>query len=302
MAGGAYGQVLGESFGLESAPVLITRALQKSQIAVTEIRCDDDNHGLTSSIPYEDAYLVQLLVRDCPDHELWVNGRPVPTTPYAAGSTSFYDLKRDPIACIRSPFHGLFFHLSRHTLDAIADEADARPIVELKVPFGPSVDDPTIRNLGTSLLSAFQFPEQASRLFLDHVTLAVGVHVAHAYGGMRLPRRPATGGLAPWQERRAKELLSANLNGDCALREIAQECGLSLSHFSKAFRVSVGMAPHQWLVKRRVDRAKDLLRNRTSPLAEVALASGFGNQSHFTRVFTREVGISPGAWRRSWEQ
>jgi AraC family transcriptional regulator len=74
---------------------------------------------------------------------------------------------------------------------------------------------------------------------------------------------------------------------------------LSVSHFSRAFRRSMGAAPHNWLLTCRVEAAKEKLRDHRLTLSDVALACGFADQSHLTRVFTRIVGVSPGAWRRS---
>ena len=110
--------------------------------------------------------------------------------------------------------------------------------------------------------------------------------------------RPIRGGLAPWQERRAKELLAANIDSNVALKEVARECGLSASHFARAFRQSNGMAPHRWLVNHRVEAAKALLQDGVLSLSEIGLRCGFADQSHFTRTFTRVVGMSPGVWRR----
>ena len=114
--------------------------------------------------------------------------------------------------------------------------------------------------------------------------------------------RPVRGGLAPWQVRRATEILSANLDGDVPLKEVAKECRLSVSHFSRAFRRTMGMAPHQWLLTKRIEAAKGKLRDNKIPLSDVALACGFADQSHLTRVFTRAVGLSPGAWRRAVDE
>jgi AraC-like DNA-binding protein len=118
---------------------------------------------------------------------------------------------------------------------------------------------------------------------------------------MRALPRPVRGGLAPWQVKRAKEILCANLDGRVALKEVARECRLSVSHFSRAFRRSMGVAPHNWLLTRRVELAKEQLRGGRLSLLDVALACGFADQSHLTRVFTRMVGVSPGAWRRALE-
>jgi AraC family transcriptional regulator len=107
-----------------------------------------------------------------------------------------------------------------------------------------------------------------------------------------------TGGLAPWQKRRIAEVLSGNLARRIRLPELAQLCGLSKSHFARSFRTSFGVSAHQWLVRRRVERAKDLLVHTRDALADIAIQVGFGDQATFTRTFGRLVGTSPGRWRR----
>ena len=294
----AYGRDFGRNFGLENVPAIITRTLRKAPIAVTEVGSNNPLPQHTDAMPREDAYLIGLQLRDFPRHEYWEEGRQVDIHDLRAGQTTFYDLKRDPVALIDKPYHGVFFYIPRSAFNAIADDAGAPRIDELAYRPGAGVADQTILSLGQSLLAALAAPECASPLFVDHVTLAVGTHVAQCYGRMIPVRRLPRGGLAPWQLRRARELLSANLGGAIALRDIAQECGLSVSHFSRAFRVSAGMAPHQWLLQRRVDHARNLLPDLRMSLSDVALASGFADQSHFTRVFSRLAGCSPGNWRR----
>jgi AraC-like DNA-binding protein len=160
------------------------------------------------------------------------------------------------------------------------------------------VDDPIIAALSATLMPAFADPDYASQLFLDHTTLAVANHIAHRYGGLRMIARIVTGGLSAKNERRAKEIIDANISGEISLTDLAFECGLSPRHFARAFKQSVGVAPHHGMVTRRCERAKDLLRESKLAIADIALACGFADQSHFTRTFTRIVGISPGAWRR----
>ena len=106
------------------------------------------------------------------------------------------------------------------------------------------------------------------------------------------------GGLAPWQLKRAEALMSENLSVQVPLGQVAEECGLSVRHLARAFRQSTGVPPHRWLLDRRVERAKELLPNSKLSLSDVALACGFGDQSHFTRTFTAAVRLSPGVWRR----
>jgi transcriptional regulator GlxA family with amidase domain len=140
---------------------------------------------------------------------------------------------------------------------------------------------------------------QVNRIFVDHVTMALAAHVAHAYGGMQCIERVLKGGLAPWQVRRAKEMLAADLTGATSIAEMAAACRLSADHFARAFRRSTGFPPHAWLNKTRVERAMMLLRQAGRTISEVALECGFVDQSHFTRVFARRVGITPSVWRRT---
>jgi AraC family transcriptional regulator len=296
-----YGQRLAERLRAEQAHAIVTRVLRAADMAVTETRCDDPVLGLSHSIQREDAFLVALTLRDFPNRQYWEDGRQMPVCDLRTGQVDFHDLKRDPVALLDKPYHDLFFYLPRSALDAIADEAEAPRIGDLN--HKPvAIDDATISSLGMAVLPALSHPDQASQLFVDHVLLAVGVHVAQTYGGMRALPRPAWGGLAPWQVRRAKEILCANLDGRVQLKEVARECRLSVSHFSRAFRRSMGVAPHNWLLTRRVEVAKEKLRDDRLSLVDVALACGFADQSHLTRVFTRMVGASPGAWRRALDQ
>ena len=295
----AYGSQLSLAFRARNAPSLAARVLQKSTVSVTELRCDYPNFGRTAPMPLEDAYLVALQLRACPDHDLYFDGRLTRPENYAEGVTSIYDLRRGPVADIRDPYHCLMLHLPRAVLSTIATEAGARHLGDLRHTPGVSVDDPVVRHLLSCLLPVMSEPQQANSLFLDHILLAMAAHLACNYAGMSPNAGMPGGGLAPWQERRAKELMSASLNGDVPLSRLAAECGLSVRHFARAFHRSTGMPPHRWLLKLRVERAKEILRTRALSLIDVAAFCGFADQSHFTRVFTAIVGISPGAWRRA---
>jgi AraC family transcriptional regulator len=293
-----YGQRLAERLHIEQAPAIFTRSLRTADMAVTETRCDIPTQELSGSIQREDAFLVTLTLRDFPKREYWEDGRLASVSDVRVGQICIHDLKRDPVARLDKPYHVLFYYLPRGALDAIAEDADAPRIGELN--HGPvPIDDPTIYGLGQAVLPALSRPDQANQLFVDHVLLALGVHVAQTYGGMRSLAPPIRGGLAAWQVKRAQEILSANLDGRVPLKEVARECRLSVSHFSRAFRRTVGAAPHNWLLTHRIEVAKAKLRDRRLSLLDVALACGFADQSHLTRVFTRIVGVSPGAWRRA---
>jgi AraC family transcriptional regulator len=296
---GAFGQRLGQFLHLKDAPPsLITRSLRSTELAVTETRDDNPVPGLSGSFTVEDAFVVSLKLHDFPDCELWENGKCVMKAYIPAGATYLYDLKRDPRYVIDKPFHSLFFYLPRSALDGLTEQSRTPRVGELACELGVGHDDAVIRHIGASLREGLRRPDETNQLFVDHMMLALTAHVAQAYGGLRPGAEPARGGLAPWQARRACEKLESDLGGKFSLEQIATEFDLSVSHFSRAFRVSTGLPPHQWLLRQRVKAAKQLMTVRHLPLSEIAMSAGFANQSHFTRAFTAVVGVSPGVWRR----
>lgn len=109
---------------------------------------------------------------------------------------------------------------------------------------------------------------------------------------------PAFGRLSPTREQRAKELLASQLDENISVAEVASACGLSRTHFTRAFRQTTGTTPHRWVQQFKVDRVKQMLRGTALPIAEVAAACGFADQSHLTRTFRQWVGLTPAAWRR----
>jgi AraC-like DNA-binding protein len=235
-------------------------------------------------------------LRDSPKRELFIRGRSVHHGGYGAKTTSIVDLEEEPTANLESPFDAMHFYVSRASLDQIADDQGARRVETLRCERG--VFDPTVWHLGQGLLPALVRPGEIGAMYADHMLLATQTYFAIAFGGMQLPERGRKGGLAPWQTRCATDLMIAGLGDDMSLSEPARACGLSVSYFSRAFKQSVGVPPHRWLLLQRVLRAKDLLRNAERPLVDISTACGFADQSHFTRVFTGVVGVSPGVWRK----
>ncbi|MHC2626247.1 AraC family transcriptional regulator [Bradyrhizobium huanghuaihaiense] len=296
---GAYGQRLGQFLRLKDAPpALVARSLRSAELAVTETRNDHPERGLSGSLAAEDAFLVSLKLHDYPDCELWERGKSVMRADVRAGTTYLYDLKRDPRYVIDKPFHSLFFYIPRSALDSIAEQSHVPRVDDLDCQVGVGHDDGIIRHIGASLQEGLRRPDEANQLFIDHMMLGLTAHVAQIYGGLQRKSAPARGGLAPWQAKRACERLESDLGGKLSLQKVAAELDLSVSHFSRAFRISVGMPPHQWLLHQRVKAAKQLMGVRDLPLSEIAMSAGFANQSHFTRVFSSIAGVSPAVWRR----
>ncbi|WEX86744.1 AraC family transcriptional regulator [Sinorhizobium garamanticum] len=299
MAGGAYGKRLGEAVGVEAPPSISVQRLQRTDFAATRISWDKRESGRLGRIERDDGYLVCLQLLDLAPHPYWVENRPVAIAPIRGGQFTLLDLNSEHSSVLADPIDCLAIYISRHALDRIAGERGASRIGTIGIAPGVPNDDVVIRSLGSSLLPALQNPEKANPLFLDHIGMALLAHLGTRYGDMPPGHRPKRGGLAPWQERRAKEILMEHLDGDIALEELAHQCGLSRSHFARAFKETTGAPPHRWLLARRIERAQDLLLNSNLSISEIANSCGFADQSHFTRVFAKMVEIGPGEWRRS---
>ena len=293
-----FREALGQKIHAEHHATLVVRALQQAEVAITEVRSDRPTQERSDPLPPLEAYGVGVQLRDFPVHEWWEDGRQAPVVALRAGEVTLYDRRRDPRFRINNPFHSIHFLLPRALFDALADESGTRRFVDLEYVPGHGIDDPVLTNLALALQPVFRRPERASPLFLESVALAVATHVAVTYGHMRGDRRHQRGGLAPWQRRRAVALMDAHLDGNVRTADLARECGLSSGHFTQAFKTSTGVTPHRWLLRRRVDKAMEVLWDPARTLSDIALSCGFADQSHFTRVFSALVGCPPGEWRR----
>jgi transcriptional regulator GlxA family with amidase domain len=110
-------------------------------------------------------------------------------------------------------------------------------------------------------------------------------------------RKKTTGGLSPWRETLAKQLILDHLGETLEVTELARACALSRSHFSRAFKCSIGVSPQDWIRQQRIARAKQLIQDTDLTLTQISLECGFCDQAHFSHIFTRSEGVSPFAWR-----
>ena len=107
------------------------------------------------------------------------------------------------------------------------------------------------------------------------------------------------GGLAPWQVRKVTNYVDAHLDSPIRTEDLATMAGLNLSHFGRAFRNSFGEPPHEYVIRRRIERAQGLMLSTNAPLSAIALDCGLADQAHLSRLFRRVVGETPRAWRRA---
>lgn len=171
--------------------------------------------------------------------------------------------------------------------------------IDLTDAFAPRLmfSNPGIMHLAQLFADECASSEPKSRLYGD--TLSIALLVALSRLNTSKDQSNKRGQLAPWQIRRVTEYLSAHLGDDIQLQTVCDLVKLSRSYFSRAFKISTGLAPHQWLLQARIAKAKQLLLESGRQLAQIAVDIGFADQAHFTRTFRRMVGQSPRAWQRA---
>ena len=292
----SYGDAVAHSLGLSSVPSVRTQSLTSAKIAISRLSIGADRIGMTPRIPAEDTFILAFYLSNLRHHELWSRGRRSIAQGYAAGSMRVVNLSDEFSANITDPHETTTFYIPRAALDELAEEAGWSRISTFSCV--PGIVDPVIGGLVAALSPALARPGEASALFVDQVVAAACTHLAERYGDGSLRHTPAKGGLSPYQVERAKEILAAQCERDISLAEVARLCGLSRSHFARAFHESMGMTPHRWRQRCRVEKAKGLLVGGDLSIADIALVCGFADQSHFTRVFSRWTGDAPAGWRR----
>jgi AraC family transcriptional regulator len=291
-------QAVCEHLGLFSAPTLITSRLATAPITFSRLRRDWSDMRPTRPAPREDAYAIYVALRAAGPFETWMNGRKFGSDMLPAGAATLLTLDSGPSTCCHSPHDFIRIHIPRHAINELADGAGLARPGRLRAPFFKITLDPILLQFATAALPVLEARAEVSSLFLDHIALATLAHVYRTYlGGSETQR--FVGGLAPWQERRAKELMTARLDRRPSMAELASECRLSSSYFARAFKQSTGLPPHRWLTAYRLEKAKALLLANHTPLEDVASACGFANQSDLTRAFSRHVGESPAVWQRA---
>ena len=159
--------------------------------------------------------------------------------------------------------------------------------------------DPLLEQLAIAITNALRDGNAEDGLYIDTVAQMMAVHLARTHSsrsrpGRILPARP----LAGWKMRRVIEFIEDNLEGDLSLGAMAGEVDISPLYLARAFKAAVGQSPHQYVLARRIERAKELLRNTDLPVVDVALSSGFSSQSHLSHWFIRQIGVSPAVYRR----
>jgi AraC family transcriptional regulator len=287
---------LAEAMYLKDSPSAEVRLSERASFSFGRFRSSEGLPEIARPVVGERGYIVALQLKAIPFIEQFFGNRKVSSGSYPIGGVSVIDLQEEPAVLLPNPFDALVLFVTQAALDEIAYAHQSPRVEHLVWPQGAF--DPVVHHLGQTLLTTLERPHHAPKIFLDYVLQALRSHFVSSYGGVRISKTQFRGGLSSVQMRRATEFLETHLDGNVDLQQVAEICDLSLSHFARAFKQTFRRPPYRWLIERRVDKARDLMMSSRLPLADIAIQSGFADQSALNRSFKRIHGVTPGIWRR----
>jgi AraC family transcriptional regulator len=224
----------------------------------------------------------------------------IQTGPLPAGSTRV----NEPGLPMRGIFRGSYDVLHLHVPNKMiaeyaAESAGARCGQRRTTPLitDHPIVDPVIERLARALIHAEELGGAFGQSYADGISLAITAQLFGRGSDAASTHRPSVSALSKWRLKRATEYMAAHLAEPISLADIAAAAGLSRMHFAAQFRAATGLRPHEYLLQRRIERARELLLTSRLPLAEIAFEVGFKTQAHFTTVFARFVGETPNVWR-----
>jgi AraC family transcriptional regulator len=173
---------------------------------------------------------------------------------------------------------------------------------ELRPAVAPQ-NDALLADLILTLRSEVQAGFPGGALYGESLGVAIAAHVVRGYAVARCGVAGVRRGLQSHEVRRIEEYVEENLARNLSLHELSQQLGMNLYFFVRSFKRSTGLTPHQYVLRRRVERAKALLLEHPGPsIADIALRCGFATQSHLTAAFNRLTNVTPGEYRRTFDR
>ncbi|MES1925434.1 putative transcriptional regulator, araC family protein [Salinisphaera sp. T31B1] len=205
-----------------------------------------------------------------------------------AGSSSRWDLD--------GPVDVMHFYLPPSLLEQTAEQLEQTPADEIRL--CTARPDTTACQLLAMIMSTLDSSAPVDTLFRQQLTSSLLAYVMKAHVGITPRPIAAAGGLSRRNLTAALERLDSSCDEDVSLKALAEQSGLSPYHFCRAFKQSIGVPPHAWLRQRRLERAKDMLRDAEVPIVAIAEELGYGSHTAFTAAFKRMTGVTPSHWRR----
>lgn len=193
----------------------------------------------------------------------------------------------------------LQIYLRQSTYAAAVSEMYGCDVAAAEITPRFAILDPLLEQLALTIAGALRDGTVRDGLYVDTLAQMIAVHLARHHSAQSLPaQRQTVDTVSTWKIRRLIDFIEENLDRDLSLEALAAEVNISPLYLPRAFKAAVGQSTHQYVLRRRIERARTLLGNSDMPIAEIALCSGFSSQSHLSNWFLRFVGVSPAVYRR----
>ncbi len=178
---------------------------------------------------------------------------------------------------------------------------ESRPSKSVEILEACTPVDPVVNTVGMALYAELDSESVGGRLYAESLGNILAVHLLRHYAAERNGSQRIVGGLSGRKLRQVLDFIGDNYSQDLSLGQLSAVAGMSTFHFAREFKRTTGTTPHQYLIKFRIDRAKEMLAAGELPLIDVGLQSGFSHQSHFTRLFRKLTGTTPLSYRMSFQ-
>lgn len=277
-----------ESSGRSGTPLFFSRYVQR-----------EPDLGLITPTPLADRPMISVELRARGTTDMFQAEKHVLRPAIKPGALTMFDLRQSWSADVKDPFDNVNFFIPFGSFHDLADEQRSR-LHEFSCNLEDHVNDTVMLNLAKMMVLILSKPHhEIDPLMLDCLFETCREYLFSTHGVVSYSGKVAGASLSAGDASHLLDFIDAHLEHGVRLPELAAECQLSISSLVRAFRGTFRSSPHQWVTKRRIAKARQLLKLGNMPLSEVALACGFVDQSHLTRVFRAKVGMSPGRWRNT---
>lgn len=189
-------------------------------------------------------------------------------------------------------------YLTADFVSSVAREFTGRSVADVTLADKLRVDDP-ILSLGVQAIAQEATQRGAGgRLYVDAVARQIVIHLLRQYCDISLSRPSAVSALSAAELRRIEDYVDAHLDHNIGLEDLSAQVTMGVTTFARCFKSSTGVAPYEYVMQRRIDRARDLLEHSHDAIKQIAVNCGFSDQAHLTRAFKKQIGAPPAQFRQ----
>ena len=278
-------------------PQPVAMSLSASTVVATRWQaCRERTHELSAETP-ADRHIIKIALRNT---NVWfsVSGRIVQDGAITPGTVHVSEPGVSVRCIFRAPYDVLHLHVPNMLIAECASDMKGQVAPALRSKFALG-KDMMIDSLGRALLDADRVGGSSGQLYAESISIAIVTRLLASSSRTTTTERSKGGALARWRLKRAIDFIEARLDKTVSLADMASSAGLTRMHFAAQFRAATGLRPHEYLLRRRVERAQEMLIGSGMSLVDVARSVGFQTQAHFTSVFKRYAGHPPRVWRES---